>query len=287
MRSVARWARSIATCLALSPALAVPAGAEIYRWTDDEGRQHFPERLEQVPPRHREAAQRRASGDRPNRVQIYSSPTPARRAPPGARPGSRDGEILIPFERRGSLMLVNVRLNDQITAPFYMDTGASGVSLPHHLADRLGLRTDSSTPVVHVHTANGTVARYLVRLDAVQVAGARVEGLMATVNPAMEIGLLGGTFFNNFVYRVDAAEGVIALTPNERIRGGLAADEWRQRFVRLREPLDQLEAYLASKEISRPGRRRELERRREQLRAALVDLEREANRHDVPQQWRR
>ena len=48
-----------------------------------------------------------------------------------------------------------------------------------------------------------------------------MEGLNATINPAMEVGLLGGDFFNNFVYRVDAAASVITLVPNDRMRGGL------------------------------------------------------------------
>ena len=34
-------------------------------------------------------------------------------------------------------------------------------------------------------TANGVVARPLIRLDAVELSGARVEGLEATVNPSM------------------------------------------------------------------------------------------------------
>ena len=103
----------------------------------------------------------------------------------------------------------------------------------------------------------------------------------------MEIGLLGGEFFNNFIYRVDAAEGVIALLVNERIRGGLGEAEWRARFRRVRQPLDRLEAYLARKDVTRPGRRQELEAQRTRLHAALDALGREANRHDVPQAWRR
>lgn len=287
MGGVARGARSIATALGCSLALSGPVGAEIYRWTDEAGRLHFTERLDQVPPRHREAAKRSAGKESSRRLQTYASPEPASRSAGFAGVGRHRGELRIPFERRGSLMLVDVRLNDHLTAPFYVDTGASGVSLPRHLADRLGLRPGPDTPVVHVQTANGTVSRALVRLDAVQVGGARVEGLMATVNPSMQIGLLGGTFFNNFVYRVDAAEGVIALVPNERIRGGLAAKEWRQRFAQIRVPLAQLEEYLESRDISRAGRRRKLEAHRKALRAALADLEREANRHEVPQAWRR
>ena len=44
--------------------------------------------------------------------------------------------------------------------------------------------------------------------------------------------------------------------------------------------------YLEEKEISRAGRRQELEARRSELRAALEELEREANRAEVPSGWR-
>jgi TPP-dependent pyruvate/acetoin dehydrogenase alpha subunit len=118
------------------------------------------------------------------------------------------------------------------------------------------------------------------------VGGARVEGLHATVNPAMQVGLLGGSFFNNFVYRVDAAEGVITLEPNDRIRGGLDAQSWRARFRAVRDPLERLEAYLREREISRAGERQRLEQRRAELRESLARLEDEANRFDVPVAWR-
>ena len=141
-------------------------------------------------------------------------------------------------------------------------------------------------PTIEVQTANGVVTRAVVGLQSVQLGPARVENLRATVNPAMQIGLLGGEFFNNFIYRVNAAEGVIHLLPNEGIRGGMAADQWRNRFRRLRDPLARLERYLEQEEGLRQAERARLERRREELRSGLSQLDLEANRMDVPQRWR-
>ena len=124
-------------------------------------------------------------------------------------------------------------------------------------------------------------------LRSVQVAGARVEGLEASVNDTMEIGLLGGSFFNNFVYRVDAAESVITLAPNNGMRGGATREEWSRRFRSVRDSLDQLERYLEDREISREGRRKELEARREELRARIATLDREASLAGVPAAWRK
>lgn len=274
--------------LALAIVAAAPASAEIYQWTDSEGRIHFTEHLDRVPPAQRESALRGAREEgRADALQTYGGgDTPAAPAPSGTRSARFARELRIPFERDGTLMRVNVRLNDTLSAPFYVDTGASGVALPTHVANALGLRVGPNTPHVAVTTANGRVLRPLFRLDAVELGGARVEGLEATLSPAMEIGLLGGAFFNNFVYRVDAAENVITLAPNEGLRGGLDAQAWRARFQALQAPLDTLEAYLVPENRLRSEERETLEQRRAQLRAQLGELELEANRQAVPQAWR-
>ncbi len=264
--------------------VSTTAGAEIYRWTDAQGRVHFTQRLDKVPAAHRAAARRGVSKE--------AKPAPRAESPPAAlqlsrsRARSRRAGIEIPFERMGSVMRVNVRLNDQVVAPFLIDTGASGVSLPAAVADQLGLVVTTSTPTRTMRTANGLVSRPVVTLDAVELGGARVEQLEATVNPTMEIGLLGGTFFNNFVYQVDAAAGVIRLEPNDNMRGGMSQEQWAQRFERLRAPIGKLDAYLASQEKIRKGERGRLLRHRAELVRALDELEVEANRISVPYKWR-
>lgn len=263
----------------LGPGLG-SAAAEIYRWTDERGQLHFTQQLDRVPRAHRQAA--REAAERPDAPIPYQS---FARTEPAQRPGRR-GVIEIPFERHGSLMKVYAELNDGLRVPFYIDTGASGVSLPRGVAERLGIDVDSSTPTVFVRTANGLVERPVVRLDAVEIGGARVEGLMAIVNPSMEVGLLGGDFFNNFIYSVDAARAVISLTANDGIRGGFDAEAWRARFSDVRAPLARLEVYLSERDVTRPERRSELEQKREELRNQLADLEIEARRAGVPMEWR-
>ena len=261
---------------------AAAAAAEIYRWTDAQGRLHFTESLDQVPPQYREGAQRDAEAQPPSKFQKYSRPTRAQ----AAQADRYSGQIRIPFVRDGSLMRVDVQLNDQLSAPFLIDTGASGVSLPSYVAEQLGIRIRSDTPHINVITAAGVVARPVVTLQSVQLGRARVEGLEATVNPAMQVGLLGGTFFNNFIYQVDAAASEILLVPNDRLRGGLDEAAWRARFERLRDPIARLDEYLASGEVQRQAEIERLEGNRAALHAQLEELERHANRLDVPQAWR-
>jgi clan AA aspartic protease (TIGR02281 family) len=270
--------------LAALAQIASPAAGEIYRWTDGAGRQHFTQDLNQVPPRHRDAARKAAakpSGRDP--LQSYSTPPSARAS---GRARARRGVHEINFERHGTLMMVQVQLNDHVVAPFLADTGASGISIPSAVAQELGIRIDAMTPTVVVGTANGNVVEPLVELDSVQVGGARVEGLHANVSSSMSFGLLGGAFFNNFVYQVDAAAGVITLAPNDSVRGGYTRAQWRERFGRVRAPLAVLEERLESGADRRPGRIAELEAHRRALRGELAKLENSADRALVPHGWR-
>jgi len=183
-------------------------------------------------------------------------------------------------------MWVEATVNDREQVPFLIDTGASGVSLPSEVVGRLGIPIRPDTPRVTVGTANGLTRVPLVRVDSIQLGEARVEGLDATVNPTMNVGLLGGSFFNNYRYSVDAAASMITLIPNEGVRGGEAAAQWRERFQSLRSDIKRLETYLGEREITRANRRAELEGNLAALRRDLAALEDEANRVGVPQAWR-
>ncbi len=272
--------RAIA-CIASSLLIASAAVAEIYRWTDEGGTVHFTQDLSQVPSQHRESAAMPANAN--NRIQTYESTS----VQPRSRSSFGSSSVIrIPFERRGSLMWVQATVNDRTRVPFLIDTGASGVSLPAQIVADLGIPIHAGTPRVTVNTANGLVQVPLIDVDSVQLGPARVENLSATVNPTMKVGLLGGSFFNNFRYSVDAAAGVITLTPNDAVRGGAAADQWHERFRSLRSSIDRLEAYLGSRNITRDRRRRELGGNLVAMKDSLQDLEIEANRARVPQSWR-
>jgi clan AA aspartic protease (TIGR02281 family) len=274
--------RTIA-CIASSLLIASAAVAEIYRWTDEDGTVHFTQDLGQVPPKHRNAAAKPAPANAAGRIQTYDSASSSPRAG-SSRESNR--VIRIPFERRGSLMWVEATVNDDTRVPFLIDTGASGVSLPVEVVADLGIPIHAGTPRITVSTANGLVQVPLIEVDSVQLGLARVENLQATVNPTMDVGLLGGSFFNNFHYSVDAAAGVITLAPNDGMRGGDTADQWRERFRSLRSSIDRLESYLGSREITRENKRRELEGNLATLKDSLQELEIQANQARVPQTWR-
>lgn len=279
--------------LALAPGLS---RAEIYRWTDAEGRVHFTQNLGQVPPQHRAAAEARAKAPAKRgsiqRVQTFVVPAPPASSGGGPVPDPSDGTVYrIPVARAGTGMLVQVRLDGSVTAPFLIDTGASDVLIPRSVADQLGLRVGPETRTKRYSTANGIVTHPVAMLRSVDLGGAVVENVPASISPDMQVGLLGLSFFNHFTYNIDAAAGVVTLRPNRlaevgKIRGGRSEAQWRAEYRNLRARMAQLEAERARKPSNHQRELKRIAERREALERQLALLETEADRARVPMAWR-
>lgn len=277
-----RLGASLAAAALLAAGLASPAAADIYRWTDAEGRTHFTQNLGQVPAAHRAQAERSA-----RKEAQRSSSAPAALARVGSAPRVRGGRpIEIPFEKAGNAMLVYVRINDAVTAPFLVDTGASDVVVPSHVASAAGVRVTRDTPRQSYQTANGMVDSPVVTLESVQVGGARVENVRGSLSDSMSVGLLGGTFFNHFTMQIDPGTSVITLVQNQNVAGGANQAEWRGRFRELRAAIAAIDAHTAGGELLNEEREEELRGRRAELAAELEALEHAANAAGVPQAWR-
>jgi clan AA aspartic protease (TIGR02281 family) len=271
------------------------AAAEIYKWKDDAGRLHFAQDLNQVPARYRARAKGEAieEGSR-NIIQRYQ-PSPAalrstrRRA--ASASGSDSGKVYkIQVQRAGNSMRVNVRLNDRVTAPFVLDTGASDVSLPAWVAKELGLDLEGAR-TGYYRTANGTVQQALVTLDSVEVGGARVENVPAHVNESMSVGLLGLAFFNHFRYRIDPVSGIVTLSPNGlaeegKLRAGRSQGQWKAEFSRLARRRAAFEQAIDQANPNKSRRKASLQAELEEVDRQWRMLESEADDARVPMQWR-
>jgi len=287
--------------LALGTFLLFPppaSAAEIYRWTDESGQVHFTEDITRVPREQRPAARsaaRRAEeeGDRGQHVNVYDA-SEAHPAPPAAREAGRAerGERRVhrvEVERAGTALLVAARVNDRVVVPFLVDTGASDVLLPRWAAERLGLSDAGRTR--EYLTANGVVEEPVAMLSSVELGGARVEEVPASISSSMQVGLLGLSFFNHFTYHVDAAEGILTLVPNDlaergAIRGGRSPAQWRAEFAGLRRRLERLEAERRAAGSTASSRHERLDEGRRELLRQMELLEAEADRARVPLDWR-
>lgn len=201
--------------LLLALLVATPAAAEIYKHVDANGTIVFTNRGETLATARRwdpAPVQRFSRTEGQARQQLLR---PADSRPEGRAPSVQDhaAETRVRFQRSGSLMLVDVRLNDEVVAPFYVDSGCSGISLTREVATQLGLDRQPARGVQATQTANGLIQLARVELDSVALGSARVVGVEATVNPHLPVGLLGGAFLNHFVYSVDPASGLLILVP--------------------------------------------------------------------------
>lgn len=274
---------------------SVHGSAEIYKWKDSAGRLHFSQDLGKVPPEYRNQARGGAIEEGvADVIQRYEAPpaavSPRRARSTSERARSSAKSYRVRVEKTGSSMRVVVRLNDHVNAPFYIDTGASDVSLPEWVAKELGLDLESARTGLYA-TANGVVESALVTLDSVELGGARVENVPAHVNKSMSVGLLGLSFFNHFQYRIDPASGIVTLTPNGlaetgTIKGGRSREQWRAQFLRLEGRRVAIERTLDEIKPNWTVRKKELEQAIEEVERQVRFLDNEADDARVPMQWR-
>jgi len=72
---------------------------------------------------------------------------------------------------------------NELPVVFLLDTGATQVSIPAHVADDLGLARYQSYPV---QTANGTVKVYRTKIDQLSIGNIFLYNVAAHINPAMK-----------------------------------------------------------------------------------------------------
>ena len=122
--------------------LALPAGAEMYKWVDDKGTVHFTDDPSMIPEKYRPNTEtRKGTTEPPPKPQ--EKPTP----PPQTitnLPESRGFEIKL--TRRNQILLVEGLLNRRVKCNFVVDTGASFTLIGRGTAENLGITIDEYTP---------------------------------------------------------------------------------------------------------------------------------------------
>ena len=83
---------------------------------------------------------------------------------------------------------------------FMLDTGASDVSIPEGVADRLGLQRGQT---MSYHTANGTITAWQTLANEIQLGPLRLGPVRASINPHDQSNavLLGMSFLKHFSLR--------------------------------------------------------------------------------------
>lgn len=106
-------------------------------------------------------------------------------------------EIVLQRNRKGHYV-TNGYINE-LPVVFMLDTGATDISIPLEIADRIGLEKGAT---VLFETANGTAAGYLTNLDSVAIGHIELNNVRASINP--NVGdtdiLLGMTFLKHLEF---------------------------------------------------------------------------------------
>lgn len=188
---------------------------EVYRWVDENGRTHFSQNLHEVPPEYRPQAKDKLEeeSDEPDPIQVLGNAPPIEHRWKDVEvPNYRKGTTKIRLTpTRGDNFIVQVRLNNKLTVPFMLDTGASTVTITQEIADKLGITTGANTKYARFNTANGVIKAPLITLDSVEVGGAEVSNVLASIPPNLHMGLLGTSFLNHFQYSIDPTASVLTL----------------------------------------------------------------------------
>src|SRR3989338_2818306 len=194
-----RYGILVAALLLAYSGAAFPA--DILRWTDEKGVVHFTDNLHNIPEKFRSSV---------TRIKAKESP----RSPEAAKPILFD-KASVPFQKKGTVVVVPATINEKATVRFVVDTGASYTMISQATAKELDIDLEKKHPSVPFQTANGTIQAPLVSLSSIDVGGLHVKDLTAAVHdvspdPSIS-GLLGLNFLSNFRMDIDTQNGVLHL----------------------------------------------------------------------------
>lgn len=118
-------------------------------------------------------------------------------APDTQRTARGELEVVLQRNRYGHYV-ASGRINDK-PVTFFVDTGATGVAVPAHVARTLGLPRGQP---FKTYTANGTATSYAVTLDSVSVGGIEQYDVSASIAPGLEGDevLLGMSFLKHIEF---------------------------------------------------------------------------------------
>jgi clan AA aspartic protease (TIGR02281 family) len=132
---------------------------------------------------------------------------------------SAHGREEVQLDKRGSSYYVPVRINDTITIPFLLDTGAGDLVIPEDVARTLiragALKSGDFIGKRSYQIANGSEeVSPLVRIREVRVGDHAVRNVTAGITPSNGEPLLGQSFLSKFgAVTIDYKRLVLVLSP--------------------------------------------------------------------------
>lgn len=130
--------------------------------------------------------------------------------------GSEDS--IIPLERLGGVWVARVELNDLHEARLIVDTGATFTTISEDLAFDAGVQPDSAHSHINLFTAGGKVQAEMGVARRIRIGNAGRDDVRVVVHTIPNLpdgidGLLGLSFFDRFLVRLDHSNQQLHLSP--------------------------------------------------------------------------
>jgi clan AA aspartic protease (TIGR02281 family) len=270
---------------ALLGLLTAAAHGTIYKWTDQDGKVHFTDNAWAIPPAYRHQAEERSRMADPAPRPGETPESPLTTLPPADAPVNK--HYIIPFRRAGSMMLVDVVVDQFLKSRLLVDTGATFTVISTAMARQLALNLDNAA-LIPLQSASGVFLAPLTKVKSIAVGDAiaqDVEVVVHDIAPGSTGGLLGMSFLDNFQVTINTTVEIMTLsaltpTPGETLYGGRPEDWWRRKFRFYRRQIDALEEIVAKKPSAK------LTRSLRYLQSELAALDHQASLAAVPRHWR-
>jgi hypothetical protein len=182
---------------------SIVAQAQIYRWTDDQGRIHYTDGVLGIPERYRSSAAPIGLSNAP--------PAPPTRDAPAGSPVTGATIRFTPGER----IMVDAKLNGSTTVRLLLDTGADRTLISPKALGAAGV-TMSGAPTGSIAGVTGQADAQAVAVDLLEIQQARVTKMQVIAfemnRPGVD-GLLGRDFLDHFHVTIDSAAGTVAIRP--------------------------------------------------------------------------
>lgn len=123
---------------------------------------------------------------------------------------------IVQVNTEGHVPHVDVTFNGKVTRSLVLDSGASVVSLTADTAKALNMIPGPNDPTIHLQLADGKVVEAKqMMIKSVRVGQFTVENVECAVLPESLVAaenLLGGSFLQNFVYKLDPVAGELHMS---------------------------------------------------------------------------
>ncbi len=124
------------------------------------------------------------------------------------------GKHVINLTKKGNSLLVDTTLNRRVMSRMILDTGCTDTQISSKVASRMGIPPAAGRKTSCTVADGRRVSCREVVIRELRVGGVRVNNVRAVIldtNSLEYDGLLGMSFLNNFIFRVDSEKGELIL----------------------------------------------------------------------------